>query len=117
MSLNRKDHLVNKAMHDLENGGAILTHDWLDDNNCSSSDAEYIALSIAHAIRSHYFNHRPSKADFSNGYTLKMTGLSLEEAKEIAERDQSLLWAELDDKLIAYPSSEKYPITISGSPE
>ncbi|MFU2510623.1 hypothetical protein [Pseudoalteromonas sp. ASV78] len=112
MSLNRKDHLVKKAMHDLENGGAILTHDWLDDNNCSASDAEYVALSIAHAIRSHYFNHRPS-----NGYTLKMTGLSLEEAKEIAERNQSLMWAELGDKLIAYPSSEKYPITISGSPE
>lgn len=56
MSLNRKDRLVKKAMDDLHNGSAILTHDWLDENNCSSDEALYVAESIARAINEYHFN-------------------------------------------------------------
>ncbi|MBL0711966.1 MAG: hypothetical protein JJV99_13290 [Colwellia sp.] len=56
MKLDKKDRLVKKAMLDLEKGGAILTHDWLDENNCSLDDAQYVAESIAHAVKQHYFN-------------------------------------------------------------
>lgn len=56
MVLERKDKLVKKAMQDLENGGAILTHDWLDINECSLDDAQYVAESIAHAVKQCHFN-------------------------------------------------------------
>lgn len=56
MVMERKDKLVKKAMQDLENGGAILTHDWLDENKCSLDDAQYVAESIVHAVKQCHFN-------------------------------------------------------------
>ncbi|WP_394222665.1 hypothetical protein [Alteromonas gracilis] len=56
MSLNKQDKLVKKAMDDLRNGNAILTHDWLDENKCDASDAMYVAESIAHAVNKYHFN-------------------------------------------------------------
>ncbi|MFV8386294.1 hypothetical protein ACNO5E_19540 [Vibrio parahaemolyticus] len=56
MPLDRKDKLVKNAMEDLRNGSAILTHDWLDENKCSSDEALYVAESVAHSINRSYFN-------------------------------------------------------------
>jgi hypothetical protein len=56
MALDKKDKLVKKAMEDLRKGGAILTHDWLDENKCDSADALYVAQSIAHAVNKYHFN-------------------------------------------------------------
>lgn len=56
MSLNKQDKLVKKAMKDLENGSAILTHDWLDENKCTADDAQYVAESIAHSVKQYHFN-------------------------------------------------------------
>jgi len=46
-------------------------------------------------------------------YTLTMSGLTLEEAKEIAENGSSLMWANEGSDLVAYPSSHEHPATIS----
>ncbi|MGD1467798.1 hypothetical protein [Vibrio harveyi] len=54
-SLDRKDKLVKKAMEDLREGSAILTHDWLDENKCSSDEALYVANAVAHCINMYYF--------------------------------------------------------------
>lgn len=56
MALCQKDRLVKKAMEDLRNGAAILTHDWLDENKCDVDDAMYVAESIAHAVNMYHFN-------------------------------------------------------------
>lgn len=56
MSLSKQDKLVKKAMEDLRNGTAILTHDWLDENKCGVEDAMYVAQSIAHAVNKYHFN-------------------------------------------------------------
>ena len=49
----------------------------------------------------------------SETYTLKITGLSFSQAKEIAEHDGELMWSNEDGKTIAYPSADEHPITIS----
>lgn len=46
-------------------------------------------------------------------YTLKMSGLSLREAKEIAEAGSTFMWCWEGEDLIAYPREDKHPAIIS----
>lgn len=50
-------------------------------------------------------------------YTLTMTGLSFNEAKEIAENGSSLMWGQEDGKTVAYPSSNEHPAIITSEKE
>lgn len=61
MKTSKCDKLVEKAMLDLYEGSAILTHDWLDDNKCNHDDALYISESIAHSIKMYHFNGNEGK--------------------------------------------------------
>lgn len=50
-------------------------------------------------------------------YTLKMSGLLLEEAKDLAENGSTLMWAQEGDDIVAYPSSHEHPAVISQDKE
>lgn len=50
-------------------------------------------------------------------YTLKMSGLTLEEAKELAENGSTFMWAKEGDDIVAYPSSHEHPAVISKEKE
>lgn len=46
-------------------------------------------------------------------YTLTMSGLSREEAREIAENGSTFMWALDGEDMVAYPCSDNHPAIIS----
>lgn len=50
-------------------------------------------------------------------YTLKISGLTLEEAKELAENGSAFMWAKEGGDIVAYPSSHEHPAVISKEKE
>lgn len=49
----------------------------------------------------------------NENHTLTITGLTFQQAKEIAEHNGELAWLNEGNGAVAYPTSEEFPVTIT----